>query len=154
MGTRLASSEDSPRSVGTALSADSQIDRVVRSQFLATISAAIILLVIDWVAAYSAFLGGMSSALPGMLAVWRLRRAEANGFAGVLQSELWKFAGSAAMFIAVFVLVKPLNAGYFFGAFIAVHLLYAVIPVLQARRLRRVEPKQATPEQPGSNLDR
>lgn len=113
---------------------------------------------IDWVAAYSAFLGGMSSLIPGVLAVWRLRRAEgraeANGIGSVLQSEIWKYAGSAVMFIAVFVLVKPLNAGYFFGAFIAVHLLYVVIPVMQARQLRSAPPRSSVPmQQQNKDLD-
>lgn len=124
----------------------SPVDRVVLTQFIATVIATLVILIVDWVAAYSAFFGGMSSVIPGALALARVRMAtrqesvggteSAESIKPVLQGELWKFAASIAMFTMVFVLVKPLAPEFFFGAFVAVHLLYAVVPYVEAKRLR------------------
>lgn len=51
----------------------------------------------------------------------------------IVRGELVKFILSIVLFIGVFTLVKPLNALFFFATFIGMQLLYAVVPLFEAR---------------------
>lgn len=123
----------------------STVDRIILAQFVMTFVVAGVSLLFSWVAAYSAFLGGLVTVLPGYVAarrlrigLMRIRQSELSSGVNtlVVRGELVKFALSVILFIAIFVMVASLNAAYFFATFAGSQLLYLVLPVVEANRLR------------------
>ncbi len=117
----------------------SPLTRIVIAQVIVTVLSSAALWVFDWVAAYSALLGGLTCVIPGLYTLaTSLQGGDAgNGFARVIKGEGGRLAITIAMFLAVFIFVKPLNVLAFFGLFAVLQFFYAVVPVLDARRLRR-----------------
>lgn len=77
------------------------------------------LLLVDWLTAYSALLGGFIALVPNAyFARWAFRYSGAQAAVAVAQSfyrgEAGKFVLTAVLFASVFALVKPLNAGSLF----------------------------------------
>jgi F0F1-type ATP synthase assembly protein I len=50
----------------------------------------------------------------------------------LVRGELVKFLLSIVLFLGIFVAVNPLNALFFFGTFVAMQLLYAIVPLVEA----------------------
>lgn len=118
----------------------SPLGRIVIAQFVVTVLSSTTLLVFDWVAAYSALLGGVACGLPGLYAlVMSLgpHRVTGSGLGRALKGESGRIAITIAILLGVFMLVKPLNAWAFFGLFAGLQLVYGIVPFLDARRLRR-----------------
>ena len=108
-------------------------------QLFVMLLVASLCLLIDFAAAYSAILGGLICFIPGLYSGFRIQRKigdDNNGLAPVLIGELGKLILTIALFIAVFVLVKPLDAVSFFGTFVALQLVYIAVPLFNANRLR------------------
>jgi F0F1-type ATP synthase assembly protein I len=51
----------------------------------------------------------------------------------VVRGELIKFLLSVVLFVGIFVAVNPLNALFFFGTFVAMQLLYAIVPFIEVK---------------------
>ena len=51
----------------------------------------------------------------------------------MVRGELLKFLLSIGLFVGIFVAVHPLNALFFFGTFVGMQLLYAIVPLVEAR---------------------
>ena len=51
----------------------------------------------------------------------------------VARGELIKFLLSIVLFVGIFVAVNPLNALFFFGTFVAMQSLYAIVPFIEAK---------------------
>lgn len=51
----------------------------------------------------------------------------------IVRGELLKLLLSIALFVGIFVAVNPLNALFFFGTFVGMQLLYAIVPLVDAR---------------------
>jgi ATP synthase protein I len=126
------------------ISNKSTVDRIVLAQFVMTMVVAGLSLIFGWVAAYSSLLGGMVTVLPGFIAARRLRNSllikQSELLGGistlVVRGELVKFALSVMLFIAIFILVTRLSAAFFFTTFAGTQLIYLVLPVVEANRLR------------------
>ena len=122
----------------------STVDRIILTQFVMTLVVAGVSLFFGWVAAYSSLLGGLVTVVPGFVAARRLRsilairQPELPGGVNtlVVRGELVKFALSVILFIAIFALVTRLSAAFFFATFAGTQLLYLVLPVVEAIRLR------------------
>ena len=115
------------------------VGRIVIVQFIVMVLAAAGCLLVDMVAAYSALLGGLVCVVPGVYAAARFYgkiSKEGTGLTPVLLGELGKLTFSIAIFVAVFVLVEPLNMLSFFATFIGLQLIYIAVPLLEANRLR------------------
>ena len=54
-----------------------------------------------------------------------------KGLKAVVRGIAAKFILSVVMFIAIFVLVPRLNALFFFGSFVGMQLLYAIVPLIE-----------------------
>ena len=122
--------------VAYALIPESPLYRIVTAQFIATLLASALCWVVDGVAAYSALLGGLVCVVPGLyMVIVSLRARQSARLGSVIRGEVGKFALTAALFALVFVFIKPLNVLAFFGTFGGLQLLYAIIPVVMARRL-------------------
>lgn len=48
-------------------------------------------------------------------------------------AELGKLALTTALLIAIFVLVRPLNIVFFFGAIVGLHTFYIWVPLYESR---------------------
>jgi ATP synthase protein I len=115
------------------------VGRIVIVQFIVMVLAAAGCLLVDIVAAYSALLGGLVCVVPAVYAAARFHcktSKEGTGLTPILLGELGKLVFCVALFLAVFVLVEPLNALSFFGTFIGLQLIYIAVPVLGVNRLR------------------
>ena len=115
------------------------VGRIVIVQFIVMVLAAAGCLLVDIVAAYSALLGGLVCVVPVVYAAARFHGKtlkEGTGLTPILLGELGKLAFCIALFVAVFVLIEPLNVLSFFGTFIGLQLTYIAVPVLGVNRLR------------------
>ena len=113
--------------------------QIVTAQFGVMLLVVAGCLLIDIVAAYSALAGGLVCVVPGVYAAARFSgkaSTEGTGLTPILLGEIGKLVLSIALFVAVFVLVRPLNVLSFFGTFIGLQLIYVAVPVLEANRLR------------------
>ena len=87
---------------------------------------------------YSALLGGLVCVVPGLYVLAMSIRPAASGSSGignVLRGEAGKFALSIMLFALIFTFVQPINVLVFFGTFVGLQLLYAIVPLIEAKRL-------------------
>lgn len=108
--------------------------RVFAAQCVLLLLAAITLLWVDGVAAYSALLGGLISIGPNVyFARWAFRFSGAQAAVEVARSfyrgEAGKFLLTACMFAGVFALVEPINAMVLFLAYIVLTVLNWILSV-------------------------
>ena len=111
--------------------------RMVGAQLAGSFLLALLLLVIGWVHAWSAFVGGLISALGNGFAGARIfapyRAQEPGRLVGrFYAAELGKLALSGLLFAAVFLWMEPLSVGALFGGFLTIQM----VPMLVARFLQ------------------
>jgi ATP synthase protein I len=120
--------------------ANAPVYRIIRWQLLATIVASVICAIFDGVAAYSILLGGVTCIIPSAFSAWRLLRETADPGAAVghmIMAETGKLLVTVAIFIAVFLLVEPLDVLLYFGTFIGLQSFYILVPLWQERGQKR-----------------
>lgn len=116
---------------------DSPIRQVILAQAIASLLAASSLLLWDWVAAYSALLGGLICVIPNGYLAFRisatdgLSRARRTG--RLIQGEAGKLIQTVLLFALVFGLVRPLESAALLLSFIGIQLLHWLVPVFAAR---------------------
>jgi len=113
--------------------------RIIRAQLIATVLAFATCSYFDWVAAYSILLGGTVCVVPAGFAAWRLsRRTPVAGVAALhmIMAETGKLLLTMALFVAVFVLVKPLNVLFFFGSLVGLHGFFIFVPMMDRLRMK------------------
>ncbi len=112
--------------------------QIVVGQFGATILAAISCWFVDWVAAYSILLGGLTGAVPSAFMAWRFGSREVAevglAFSHLLRGEIGKLLLTAALFMACFGLVEPLLAGFYFAGLGATLICNLVVPLITISR--------------------
>jgi ATP synthase protein I len=116
----------------------SPIFRIVAAQFIVTILASALCLVLDRVAAISALMAGITCVIPGCYTLVVSLRPVIKGDPGLgqaLRGEMGKFALTVSLFALVFVFVKPLNIVVFFSTFAGLQLCMVVVLWLQSRKL-------------------
>lgn len=129
---------------------DLTIPRVLMWQILTGLAlAAVLWVVFDKVAGYSAMLGSLICLIPSALFALRLSVPRRNPGAAALMNAVWmgelvKLALTVLFFSLVFVLVRPLSAAALFAGFIATQL------VVFSGLLMRSETERDTEHQNGS----
>jgi ATP synthase protein I len=118
------------------LSNRSQAYWIVLGQLAISLLAALTLLAIGWIHAYSGLIGGMIAALANVFFASRVfvryRAQEPEKLLGRFYgAELQKLVLTAALFAAAIIGVKPLSAMALFG----VYLLAQMVPILVSRFL-------------------
>ena len=106
--------------------------RIVRAQLIALSVATAMSLMFDWIVTYSMMLGGLVCVVPAAFMAYRISHetADASAAAGhMIRAQLGKMGLTFAMFVAIFVLVKPLDVVFFFGTIAALHSFYIVVPL-------------------------
>jgi ATP synthase protein I len=108
------------------------VNRVLLIEFVLLLLGTAAMWSINAVAGRSILLGGLIFLLPQSWFAWRVFRvsgakAASEVVSGFYRGEAGKFLLAAAAFVGVFVFVKPLNAAAFFGAYIALHIVNAVL---------------------------
>ncbi|MCB1691626.1 MAG: ATP synthase subunit I [Pseudomonadales bacterium] len=110
--------------------------RIIRAQLIATVLATASCLFFDAVAAYSTLLGGLVCIVPAGFMAKRLDRPTSKArtaLGHLVMAELGKLALTTALLIAIFVLVRPLNIVFFFGAIVGLHTFYIWVPLYESR---------------------
>ncbi len=92
-----------------------------------------------WTAAYSALTGGMIATLANAWFAYKVlggRQPEepAAVLRGFYWGELNKILFTCAMFVAAFVLIRPVNAAALLAVYFFVHMTPAVVNVLSRRK--------------------
>jgi len=103
------------------------VHRIVFLQLGLALIAGVLGLLHSDVAAKSAVLGGLTSALPNAYFIWKaFRYSGARSTDRVVQAfyqgESWKFLLTALCFVAIFQRVEPLNVLALFAGFVTVQL--------------------------------
>jgi ATP synthase protein I len=111
--------------------------RMVGAQLAASLLLALLLLFVGWVHAWSAFAGGLISALGNGFAAARIfapyRAQEPGRLVGrFYAAELGKLVLSGLLFAAALLWIEPLSVGALFGGFMAIQM----VPMLVARFLQ------------------
>ncbi|WP_430460783.1 ATP synthase subunit I [Thalassolituus sp. LLYu03] len=101
--------------------------RIVIFQVLLTFAVALLALLHSPLAAKSAFLGGLTCAVPNAYFIWKaFKYSGARSAAQIVQSfyqgEAWKFVLTSLCFVVIFQRVEPLNVLALFAGFITVQL--------------------------------
>jgi ATP synthase protein I len=115
--------------------------RFVWFQLIGTLVAALALLSLDHVSAYSVLLGGLVCVIPNAFMAQRFVSAfgleRGKAFSRLIAGEAGKLLMTAGLFVLVFTLVEPLQKVLFFGALLVVQLFGLAAPVLL--RIKRVQ---------------
>ncbi len=111
-----------------------QAFRFVLTQLLVTLSLSATLLIFDWVAAYSSLIGGLIATLANAWFAIKVFRVKPTVTAETLLTtfyvgEIYKFIFTGAMFVIVFVLIKPLSVMALLLVYFLVHMTPAVVNV-------------------------
>ena len=109
--------------------------RIIWLQLIGTVTAAaIMLLLLDKVSAYSALLGGMVCVIPSAFLAYRfvnaLGMARNRVFGYLMLGELGKLIFTGILFALVFMFIEPLETLLFFVTFIGVQALHWFAPIL------------------------
>lgn len=109
--------------------------RVIMMQFGLSFILALIALIHSFEASYSAFLGGLTSAIPNSYLIWRsFRYRGARSVGQVVQSfyqgESGKFILTVVCFAVIFSQVDPLVPWALFGAFITVQFSHVMTGII------------------------
>ncbi len=108
--------------------------RFILAQLITTIVLSATLLIYDFTVAYSALAGGLIATLANAwfaIKVFRVKSKETPETLLVTfyVGEIVKFVFTAAMFVIVFVLIKPLNVVALLGIYFLIHITPAVVNV-------------------------
>ncbi len=108
--------------------------RFILAQLMATIVLSATLLIYDITVAYSALAGGLTATLANAwfaIKVFRVKSKETPEtlLATFYVGEIYKFVFTGAMFVIVFVLIKPLNVVALLGIYFLIHMTPAVVNV-------------------------
>jgi ATP synthase protein I len=108
--------------------------KFILAQLITTIVLSVTLLLYDITVAYSSLAGGLIATLANAwfaLKVFRTRSKETpeTVLATFYVGEIYKFVLTGAMFIIVFVLIRPLNVVALLGTYLIIHLTPAVVNV-------------------------
>ena len=114
-----------PQAVPRRLTIPSGAARIPLTQTVITLIAAGAFAFVDFIAAYSAFLGGLACILPNTYAIWRVfgagRGSHPSGFRTfgiMMRAEFSKFVLTGALFALIFWLVPDINPLAMFSVFV------------------------------------
>jgi ATP synthase protein I len=117
-----------------------QVIGFVLAQIITSIVLAALLLLYDLTAAYSGLIGGMIASLSNgwfALKVFSARNAQpAQALRRFYWAEINKLIMAGSMFIAVFVMLRPVNAAALLAAYFLVHMVPALLAAINAGRNR------------------
>lgn len=119
---------------------DSLIRQIILVQVIASILVAALLLFWDWVAAYSALLGGLICVIPNSYLAIRISFTDglsaAQRTGRLIQGEAGKLIQTVLLFGLVFGWVRPLQSAVLLLSFIGIQLLHWLVPVF-ARQVHK-----------------
>jgi len=126
--------ENSANGVQGTKQSYSPIHQIILVQLIATFIVSASSLLLGWVAAYSALLGGLICVLPNAYLAFRFTRtaglSRQQKIGRWIQGETGKIVQSGIMFALVFIWIKPLNPLLLFLTFIGVQLMHWLVPVI------------------------
>ena len=105
--------------------------RFILTQLLATIALSAILLIFDFVIAYSSLAGGLIATLANAWFAIKVFRVKPTVAAETLLAtfyvgEIYKFVFTGAMFVIAFIMIKPLSAVALLVTYFLIHMTPAV----------------------------
>jgi len=114
--------------------------RFIQAQLITTIVLSATLLIYDFTVAYSALVGGLIATLASAwfaIKVFRVKPKETPEtlLATFYVGEIYKFVLTGAMFVIVFVLIKPLNVVALLGIYFLIHMTPAMVNVFSRESL-------------------
>ena len=106
--------------------------RFILAQLIATIVLSAALLIYDFTVAYSALAGGLIATLANGWFALKVFRVKSKETPEILLTtfyvgEIYKFILTGAMFVIVFVLIKPLNVAVLLGIYFLIHITPALV---------------------------
>ena len=117
-----------------------QASAFVIAQLITAVMLAALMLLYDLTAAYSGLIGGLIAALANGWFALKVFTARGKQPAQVLRSfysaELNKLILTGSLFVAVFILLRPINAAALLAAYFLVHMLPALLAAISANRNR------------------
>jgi ATP synthase protein I len=117
-----------------------QVTHAVVAQFIASVALAACLFLVDATTAYSGLTGGLIAALANGWFAFKVYTAKGEQPAQVLRvfylAEINKLLMTGALFVAAFVLLKPVNAAALLAAYFFIHMMPAALGVLSTRKRR------------------
>jgi ATP synthase protein I len=121
--------------------------RFILTQLLATIMLSVILLFFSRIVAYSSLLGGLIATLANAWLAIKVFRVKPTAAAGAMLAtfyvgEFYKFIFTGAMFIIVFVSIKPISIVALLVTYFFIHMIPAVVNVLTKDAISSVQDKE------------
>jgi ATP synthase protein I len=113
----------------------------VKAQFLGSFILGAVLYLYDWTAAYSGLVGGLIAALANGWFALKVYTARGEHPAQVLRAFYWaeinKLLLTVSMFVAAFLLLKPVNAAALLAAYFFIHVTPAIMGAISAFKSRK-----------------
>ena len=108
--------------------------RFIKAQIVTTFLLSALLLTFDYIVAYSALAGGLIATLANTWFAVKVFRVKSNETAETLLAtfyvgEIYKFIFTGAMFIIVFVSIKPISVIALLITYFLIHMTPAVVNV-------------------------
>jgi len=109
-----------------------QILRFIRAQVILTVILPLLLWIYSWVSCYSALIGGVIATTANTWFAFKVFSSERTEQPTVIlatfyMGEIYKFLLTAALFMVVFVLIKPINIVVLLSVYFFVHMIPAVV---------------------------
>ena len=115
-----------------------QVLRFIKAQFVVTVILSAVWMVVGYIAAYSALVGGLIATLANAwfaVKIFRKKSTESSietaetVLTTFYVGEIYKFIFTGAMFFMAFVLIKPISAIALLATYFLIHLTPAVVNI-------------------------
>ena len=115
-----------------------QVLRFIKAQFVVTVVLSAVWMVVGYIAAYSALVGGLIATLANAWFAIKVFRPRSKGkstetaetvLTTFYVGEIYKFIFTGAMFFMAFVLIKPISAIALLATYFLIHLTPAVVNI-------------------------
>ena len=115
-----------------------QAIKYIKSQLVLTLAISIALFFFDVVKAYSALTGGLIATIASAWFAYKVFRVSPESaahtmLASAYMGEVYKIILTGALFICVFVLIKPISAAVLLVTYFVIHMTPATVSALRDR---------------------
>jgi len=119
-----------------------QAMRFVKSQLVLTVAVTLVMLLFDFIKAYSALTGGLIATIANAWFAYKVFRVDPSSeahtmLASAYVGEIYKIVLTGALFLCAFVLLKPVSAWVLLISYFVVHMTPVAVSVFEDKAANR-----------------
>ena len=130
--------------MGSKIPGRPEIVKIAAIEVLITFMLAVMMMVFDITAVYSAVMGGLIAVLANLVCLLASNKyfpasAVHKMVRAFYQGEIYKLVTVAVLFAVIFKFVKPINVISLFSAFIIVIIINGFLPMIMAKESKKID---------------